>query len=419
MNGAQTEAIDPTPLVRRTAEEVHARFFEPLDVATLLAAAWDGAAAALARAGVRDILAASRYPSDPGAAYAAHTERFPVLERLASGSIGAAELAAAALRGLLDGCRDGHTHLVAAGKPRRLPSGPRRHVGLVLTDTPPVTVADVVPGGPAQRAGVRRGQVVLTINGHSCASLRRSETMALLDMTEGVANEVVVQAPGASTTTIHLCAELSPRLSNTLLPGPTGPIGLLRIDGFAATDEEMAELRAALTSFEDAGARGWIVDVRWCGGGYSGRFSQMLVDHGLLFARVRHNEARFSDGSVHPMREEITANGTALPFQRPLVILVGPGSISGAESFAGPLQALGRATLVGERTAGLCGMATFVRPAPAWEMIVTARETVFGPDERRFNRLGVPPDRIVSPSPDDEAAGRDPQLEAALDILRG
>jgi S1-C subfamily serine protease len=81
---------------------------------------------------------------------------------------------------------------------------------MVLTDTPPVTVADVVPGGPAQRAGVRRGQVVLTVNGHSCARLRRSETMALLDMTEGVANEVAVQTPGASTTAIHLRAELSP-----------------------------------------------------------------------------------------------------------------------------------------------------------------------------------------------------------------
>ena len=418
MSGAQTEPVDPTSLVRRAAEEVHARFFEPLDVATLLANAWDGAAAALARAGVPTIPVPSRYPPDPGAAYAAHTERFPVLERRASGSMGAAELAAAALRGLLDGCRDGHTHLVAAGKPRGRPSGPRRHYGLVLTDTPPVAVADVVPGGSAQRAGVRRGQVVLTINGHSCASLRRSETMALLDVAEGVANEVVVQAPGGGTSTLHLRAERSPRLSNKLLNGPRSPIGLLRIDGFAATDEETAELRAALTSFEDAGARGWIVDVRWCGGGYSGRFSQVLVDHGLLFARVRHNEARFSDGSAHPMREEITANGTALPFQRPLVILVGPGSISGAESFAGPLQALGRATLVDEQTAGLCGMATFVRPAPAWEMIVTARETVFGPDERRFNRLGVPPDRSVSPTPDDEAAGRDPQLETALEILR-
>jgi carboxyl-terminal processing protease len=395
---------------------VHTRFFEPLDVATLLGDAWDGATAALTRASVQGIPPAPRYPRDPNKAYATHTERFPALEQLASGSLGADGLTAAALRSLLDRRRDGHTHLVAAGKPPRRPSGPRRHIGLVLTDTPPVKIAAVVPGGPAQRAGLRRGQVVLSINGSSCAGRRRFETMSLLDMTEGVTNEVVVQTLDGGTTAIEVRADLAPRLSTRLLPGP---IGLIRIDGFAATDEEVAELRAALTSFEEARAEGWIVDVRWCGGGYSGRFGQMLVGQGLLFARLRHNEARFSDGSLHPVREEIKANGNALPCQRPLVVLVGRGSISGAESFAGPLQALGRATLVGERTAGLCGMATFVRPAPNWEMIVTARETVFGPEDHRFNRLGVPPDVVVLPSPHDEEAGSDPQLEAALNVLRG
>jgi C-terminal processing protease CtpA/Prc len=107
-----------------------------------------------------------------------------------------------------------------------------------------------------------------------------------------------------------------------------------------------------------------------------------------------------------------------MPFQRPLVVLIGPGSISGAESFAGPLQALGRATLIGERTAGLCGTGPRFELAPGWCLTVTTRETVFGPEERRYNREGVPPDVWVSPNPEDEDAGRDPQLEAALELLR-
>jgi C-terminal processing protease CtpA/Prc len=158
--------------------------------------------------------------------------------------------------------------------------------------------------------------------------------------------------------------------------------------------------------------------VRWCSGGFSGRFSRLLVDRGRLFARLRHDTARFPDGTVHPRREDIDADGSALPFQRPLVILVGPGSLSGAESLAGPLQVLGRAALVGERTAGLCGYGSRVDLARGWAMAVAARETVFGPQERRFNRIGVPPDVAVSPTPEDEAAGRDPQLEAALELLR-
>ena len=119
-----------------------------------------------------------------------------------------------------------------------------------------------------------------------------------------------------------------------------------------------------------------------------------------------------------PRRQDIDLNGTALPFQRPLVVLIGPGSISGAESFAGPMQAHGRATLVGERTAGICGVIRWVRLAPGWGICLAACHTDFGPQEWRLNRIGVTPDVLVTPTPDDEAAGRDPQMEAALEILR-
>jgi Peptidase family S41 len=129
-------------------------------------------------------------------------------------------------------------------------------------------------------------------------------------------------------------------------------------EGFTFTDEETLELRAAFDSFERGGGRGLVVDVRWCGGGFSIGLNRLLVDRGRLFSRVRYNEGGFHDGR---MRQDIDADGTAPPFQRPLVILNGPGSISGAESFAGPMQALGRATLVGERTAGLCGTGPWVR----------------------------------------------------------
>lgn len=405
----------PTALVRAAVEALEVQFFEPLSAPDLLQDAWGGAAAALTRAGVSPVPAAPVYPTAPRAAHALHEETFPLLERLAADRLSPAALAVAALREVLARRRDGHTFLSTPPMLQRPAPGPRGALGLVLADTPPLIVADVLPGGPAQRAGLRRGQAVLAINGHPCADLRRFEATALLNGRAGAPNRLTVRDRGGGTRLVEASGAPAPRISTALLPGP---VGLLRIDGFAATDEETAELRAALESFERAGARGWIVDVRWCGGGYSARFSRLLVDRGHLFARLRHDAVRFPDGTDHPMREDINADGSALPVQRPLAILVGPGSLSGAESFAGPLQALGRATLVGERTAGLCGYGSWVDLAPGWRMMVAARKTVFGPQQRRFNRVGVPPDVAVSPSPEDEAAGRDPQLEAALEILR-
>jgi carboxyl-terminal processing protease len=190
------------------------------------------------------------------------------------------------------------------------------------------------------------------------------------------------------------------------------------MDGFSSTTAETAALRGALTDFEQAGALGWLIDMRWNTGGVSIELSRLLVNRGRLFSRQRHNQVRLPDGAVLPLRQDIDLDGTALPFQRPLVVLIGPGSISGAESFAGPMRAYGRATLVGERTAGICGVMRTVRLAPGWHICLASHHTDFGPEEWRLNRIGVTPDVVVTPTPDDEAAGRDPQLEAALDLLR-
>ena len=102
--------------------------------------------------------------------------------------------------------------------------------------------------------------------------------------------------------------------------------------------------------------------------------------------------SRLSDGTLLPGRQDIDLDGTALPFQRPLVVLIGPGSVSGAESFHGPMQAYGRATLVGERTAGGCGLVRSVSLAPGWSICLASHQTDFGPDELRLNRIGVTPD---------------------------
>jgi C-terminal processing protease CtpA/Prc len=137
-----------------------------------------------------------------------------------------------------------------------------------------------------------------------------------------------------------------------------------------------------------------------------------------LFSRQRHDEVHLPDGTVLPMRQDVDFDGTALPFQRPMVVLIGPGSISGAESFAGPMRAHRRATLVGERTAGVCGVVRSVNLAPGWTICVATHHTDFGPEECQLNRIGVTPDVLVSPTLEDEATGRDAQLETAIEILQ-
>jgi C-terminal processing protease CtpA/Prc len=348
----RTATSNPSDLVRAAVEALMTQFFEPLAVDELLSDAWAGATAALLRAGRSEVPSPPNFPSDPQAAYAVHYEAFPMLERLADGQLSLDELACAALNELLNRRRDVHTVLlVPRGRfwpfeddPNSPTGWASRGFGMTLTDTPPLTVIDVLAGGPAQRGGVRRGQAILAINGKPTAHLRRPQAMARLDWRPGAVNALTVCAPDTQSMDLQLQSELVPMPRTQLLPGP---IGLLRMDGFASTDAETTALRAVFEDFERAGVRGWIIDMRWNGGGPSIQLSRLLIDKGQLFSRIRHNEVYLSDGTQLPMRQDIDLDGTALPFQRPLVILIGPGSTSGAESFAGPMQAYGRATLVG------------------------------------------------------------------------
>ncbi|MBI3970432.1 MAG: PDZ domain-containing protein [Chloroflexi bacterium] len=404
-------------MVRAAVEILYKEFYEPLSVADLLLAAWEGAVAALSRAGVSPPPSRPTYSADPRAAYATHAATFPALEERAHDRLAIEELAAAALKELLARRRDGHTFLNTprmAEQGRAVPRPPTATLGLALTDTPPIAVADLYPGGPAQRAGLRRGDTLLTINGRPATDLRRFEALAEFKRQLGSLSVLAVQTAGGGTHDVQFEPDpLSPPPITRILPGS---IGLLRLDGFGANATE--QVRNALTSFERSGVRGWIFDMRWNSGGESIGVSRLLVSHGRLFSRLRHNDTTLSDGRHVPMREDIDADGAALPFQRPAVILIGPGSLSGAESFAGPMQTHRRATLVGERTGGLCGRMAWSRFSPGWSIAVAHYETVFDPEERARNRIGVTPDVPMTPSSADETAGRDPQLEAALDLLR-
>src|SRR5437762_12789368 len=93
----ETAVPSPTELVRAAVEALATQFFEPLAVADLFRDAWEGAAAALRRAGAAPVPSSPSYPTDPVAAYAVHAETFPALENLAAGRLRPTDLSTASL----------------------------------------------------------------------------------------------------------------------------------------------------------------------------------------------------------------------------------------------------------------------------------------------------------------------------------
>ncbi len=172
-------------------------------------------------------------------------------------------------------------------------------------------------------------------------------------------------------------------------------------------------------------ARGLIIDVRENGGGSTDNahgIISYLTDRPLKGSHWRtrqympsfrawNQEEKWHEGAHDPVQPR-----GENPFLGPLVVLIGPGTVSAAEDFLIPLHHSGRTTLVGERTAGTTGQPLLVSLPAGKARICTKRDTY--PDGREFVGIGVIPDVEVHPTREDIASGRDAVLEKGLELLR-
>jgi carboxyl-terminal processing protease len=105
-------------------------------------------------------------------------------------------------------------------------------------------------------------------------------------------------------------------------------------------------------------------------------------------------------------------------FDGKLALLVDAGCHSACEDFVMPFKDNGRAVLVGESTAGNTGQPYVFDLGHDMILMVGAKREMF-PDGSRFEGVGIKPDLVISPSPDDIRPDTDVVLQAARRRLAG
>ncbi|HEY3341652.1 MAG TPA: S41 family peptidase, partial [Anaerolineae bacterium] len=100
----------------------------------------------------------------------------------------------------------------------------------------------------------------------------------------------------------------------------------------------------------------------------------------------------------------------------PMVVLVNGGSASAAEIVAGALQDYSRARLVGETTFGKGSVQLPEALSNGGQLRITIQHW-YTPKGRGIHGVGITPDYVVARTAADVAAGRDPQLDAAVNYL--
>ena len=307
-----------------------------------------------------------------------------------------------------------------------------------------LVVTEVGAGGPAARAGVRPGWVVVVVGRDSAsallarllarerakASLYRIETEAWgsalnrLSPPPDSAVDVRFLDQADRPVSLHLVAERAPgepvRLGSlpiafTKFTGErrTGPggvrVGVLRFNVWMAP--LMPHVDAAVDSFRTLD--GIVLDLRGNTGGISamiGGVAGHFLDHrdtlGLMITRRNRLALVANPRLVSPDARPVR------PFAGPVAVLVDEASASATEAFAGGMQALGRVRVFGGRSMGAVLGALWDR-LPNGDLLVHAIRTfaVHGTD---LEGRGVVPDEPVGVTRADLLAGRDPVAEAAV-----
>ncbi|MBF6604518.1 MAG: S41 family peptidase [Chloroflexi bacterium] len=204
-------------------------------------------------------------------------------------------------------------------------------------------IQSVVPGSPAEKAGLRSGDTVLEVNGAPVDGQTLDQVVASIRGPAGTTVRLQIGRPGQNPFSVSIvrAAITVPAVSWALVPGTK--VADIRIEEFSKGAAD--DLRAALTDATAAGATSVVLDLRDDPGGYVDEaigVASVFLSSGVVY------QERDASGAIRPISVQQGQPASALP----LAVLVNLGSASASEIVAGALQDAGRARLYGETTFG-------------------------------------------------------------------
>ncbi|HYR10992.1 MAG TPA: S41 family peptidase [Longimicrobium sp.] len=298
-------------------------------------------------------------------------------------------------------------------------------------------VSRVDPESDAARQGVRPGDQVISVNGHTPTRANLwSMWYVFRSLRPQPGLRVVMRAPGGEPRQLDLAARVRRRSRVIDLVAGGGPDlqSLIREEQNAVDEERprfarlgdvlVWQLRTFHTSDEQIrdglrrahGSRALVLDLRGNGGGPPETL--LLLLGGLSAERV-------VVGTLRERRREtpMVAPGTAAAaYTGEMLVLVDSRTASAAEILARVAQLTGRAQVFGDRTAGAVSrgrmeqMEMGVERVVVYGVFVTDAQLVMA-DGGNLEGVGVAPDTVLLPTAAQLAAGEDPVLAHALTHL--
>ena len=270
-------------------------------------------------------------------------------------------------------------------------------------------VLTVYDGSPADRGGLKPGDVITRVDGRSIAGASSEESTTKIKGPAGTPVRLTVRTEGKPRDVTLRRAEVEIPVVRAKMRREAGhKIAHVRLAGF--TSGAHGEVGAAVRRLLDRGAGGVVLDLRDNGGG--------LLNEAVLVSSVFIPDGKIvtTKGRSRPT-QVYEATGGAIDADIPVVVLVNDRSASASEIVTGALQDRDRATVVGTRTFGK-GVFQEIEPLPNGGALDITVGEYFLPSGRNLGGGGVSRGAGVEPDVEAEDDPDTPRDEALLAALR-
>ena len=318
----------------------------------------------------------------------------------------------AAVDGMARSMNECHTYYLDPDRAKRFnqPQPPVSGIGVTIskpTPDSPIEVVNVIAGTPADKAGVKIGDKIVTVDGTDVTGLQTEEVANKVRGNEGTPVTIgILRGATNLSFTMNRARFSVPLETDSMIDGNIGRIVVPQLVGAVAD-----EVSNAVKRLNANGAGALVLDLR----GDPGGDLSAAVDIASIFVRqgtLVYQTGRDGNRTPLDVNRRFYINSP-----KPLVVLVNKNSASGAEIIAAGIRANDAGFVMGAQTAGCVGTGQ-PRDLPDGGLLLVTitkiQDARTGADLNGPGR-GIVPDQIV-----DQPTGAqgDPQLDAAVAYLR-
>jgi carboxyl-terminal processing protease len=263
-------------------------------------------------------------------------------------------------------------------------------------------VVSVLPGSPAEKAGIESTDIFESIEGQSTRDMSLPEIRSALSGTPGsTVNVSVVRARRAEPQKMVITRDVVsiPPVSDKMLEDG---IGYVKVD--ALTKGKAQEIAAKIKSLEKSGAKKLILDLR---GTSDGEESEGVATANLF---LNHGTITYLQGQKFP-REAFNADPAKAITSLPVAVLVNKGTAGAAEAVAAAILENARGDVVGDKTFG-DGSVQKTIDLPDGGALILSVAKYYSPSGKAIQETAVTPNVLVADEVDAAISDDDGQETA-------